>query len=102
MQSASTRPDDNIVPPIKVQDIKAARQLASEITQSGAKLFDMLAKEASERQERLLAIRFLDQSSAAGSGVYTIRILNSQPCTKLASRRVAGAGVYREKREGAD
>jgi Clusterin-associated protein-1 len=41
--------DDNVVVPIKVQDIKAARILASEITQSGAKLFDMLAFEASER-----------------------------------------------------
>jgi len=36
-------------PPIKVQDVKTARILASEITQSGAKLYDLLASEISER-----------------------------------------------------
>lgn len=32
-------------PPIKMQDVKTARTLASEITQSGAKLFDLLELE---------------------------------------------------------
>lgn len=36
-------------PPIKVQDVKHARGLASEITQSGAKLYDLLASEANAR-----------------------------------------------------
>jgi hypothetical protein len=43
------RLDDSAVQPIKVQDIKAARTLASEITQSGAKLYDMLAFEGADR-----------------------------------------------------
>jgi Na+-transporting methylmalonyl-CoA/oxaloacetate decarboxylase gamma subunit len=41
--------DENVPPPVKVQDVKAARTLASEITQTGAKLYDLLATEASER-----------------------------------------------------
>ncbi len=34
---------------IKVQEVKAARTLASDITQKGAKLFDLLATEATDR-----------------------------------------------------
>jgi clusterin-associated protein 1 len=61
--------DDNVVPPpIKTQDVKFARVLASEITQSGAKLFDLLENEATERQERARALRFLDQSSSGPDG----------------------------------
>ena len=38
-------------PPLssQVQDVKAARLLASEITQTGAKVHDLLANEATER-----------------------------------------------------
>ena len=52
-------------PPIKVQDVKTARGLASEITFIGAKLYDLLANENSERVERAKALRFLDQAGAA-------------------------------------
>ena len=49
-RSVSKSHDDEVPPPpIKVQDVKAARLLASEITQSGAKLFDLLEKELTER-----------------------------------------------------
>jgi clusterin-associated protein 1 len=49
-RSASTRvEDETLPPPIKVHDIKVARTLASEITQTGAKLFDYLATEAQDR-----------------------------------------------------
>lgn len=43
--------DDVSAPPapIKVQDVKQARSIASEITQSGAKLYDLLANEANAR-----------------------------------------------------
>jgi hypothetical protein len=42
--------DDDMVPPtIKVQEVKTARTLASEITQTGAKLFDLLATEVDDR-----------------------------------------------------
>lgn len=57
-----------IPPPIKVQDVKVARGLASEITQSGAKLYDLLASEAAERLERSRSLRFLDTAGAA-SGI---------------------------------
>jgi len=54
--------------PIKLQEVRAARQLASEITQTGAKVYDLLANEASERRERERAIRFLDQAASATDG----------------------------------
>lgn len=55
-------------PPIKVQDVKAARQLASEITQTGAKLYDLMENEATERQERARALRFLDLAATTAEG----------------------------------
>ena len=65
-KSASTQiQDESIPPPIKVQEVKAARTLASDITQTGAKLYDLLANEVNERQERLKALRFLDQAGSA-------------------------------------
>lgn len=60
--------DENIPPPIKVQDVKVARTLASEITQIGAKLSDLLQNESSDRLERMKALRFLDQTSGAAEG----------------------------------
>ena len=65
-----TRSHDNdpVPTPIKVQDVKTARVLASEITQSGAKLFDLLANEINERAERLQALRFLDTAAASHEG----------------------------------
>lgn len=54
MSSATVKLDDGALPPIKIQDVKAARVLASEITQSGARLFDMLAYEAKERYAPVL------------------------------------------------
>jgi predicted PurR-regulated permease PerM len=47
-----------------MQDVKAARQLASDITQSGAKLYDLLENEHVERQERAKALRFLDLAAS--------------------------------------
>ena len=47
----------------KLQNLKAARQLATEITESGAKLFDMLAQEKELKQARDNAIEFLDSIS---------------------------------------
>ena len=42
--------DDEIIPPpIKIQDIKVARGLATDITQSGAKLYDLLGTESVDR-----------------------------------------------------
>lgn len=61
-------------PPIKMQDVKTARQLASDITQSGAKLYDLLENEYTERQERARALRFLDQA-ASTSGACIISLL---------------------------
>jgi clusterin-associated protein 1 len=57
--------DDTPPPQIKMQDVKDARKLASELTQSGAKLYDLLEAELSERPERNKALRFLDVAAAA-------------------------------------
>jgi hypothetical protein len=60
--------EETVPPPIKMQDVKAARQLASDITQSGAKLYDLLENEHIDRQERAKALRFLDlAASTSGS-----------------------------------
>merc|ERR1719181_212315 len=47
----------------KVHTLKAARQLASEITESGAKLFDLLGKERELKESRDKALEFLDSIS---------------------------------------
>lgn len=57
--------DDTPPPPIKIQEVKASRTLASEITQSGAKLYDLLSAETKNRQERLQALRFLDSAGSS-------------------------------------
>ena len=50
-------------------EVKTARQLASDITQSGAKLYDLMENEFTERVERARALRFLDQA-ASTSGMH--------------------------------
>jgi hypothetical protein len=73
--------DDSPLPAIKVQEVKAARTLASDITQGGAKLYDLLSVEqknrcvtmqyhysavtiihrlAFSRPERIQTLRFMD------------------------------------------
>ena len=47
----------------KLHNLKAARQLASEITESGAKLFDLLGQEKDLREAREKALEFLDSIS---------------------------------------
>jgi hypothetical protein len=59
---------DHVPPPIKVGDVKMTRQLASEITQSGAKLYDLLENEVNERLERSRALRFLDSAATTAEG----------------------------------
>ncbi|RLN37663.1 hypothetical protein BBJ28_00001919 [Nothophytophthora sp. Chile5] len=48
----------------RVKDPKATRQLASDITQAGAKLYDLLEAELDVRDSRQHAIRFLDALSS--------------------------------------
>lgn len=60
--------EEVLPPPIKVQDVKTARQLASDITQTGAKLYDLMENEATERQERSRALRFLDLAATTAEG----------------------------------
>ena len=62
--SAALDVDDDIPPPVKIQEVKATRGLASEITQSGVKLSDYLENEQQDKGERAKALRFLD---AAGT-----------------------------------
>lgn len=47
----------------KLHNLKAARQLATEITESGAKLFDMLGQERDLRNAREKALEFLESIS---------------------------------------
>lgn len=47
----------------KLHNLKAARQLATEITESGARLFDMLGQERELKQSRDKALEFLDSIS---------------------------------------
>jgi len=47
----------------RLQDIKGARALASEITEKGAKLHDLLKQELEVRAERAKSIRLLDAIS---------------------------------------
>lgn len=51
----------------KLQNVKAARSLASEITESGAKLFDLLEKEEELKSDREKALQFLDNISRIDS-----------------------------------
>lgn len=64
----ATLDEDNTPPPIKVQEVKTTRGLASDITRGGAKLYDLLATEAVDRQERQKALRFLDVASSSAEG----------------------------------
>ena len=47
----------------KLHNLKAARQLATEITESGAKLFDLLGQERDLKDSRDKALEFLDSIS---------------------------------------
>ena len=47
----------------KVSTLKASKQLASEITETGSKLFDLLGKERELKQSRDKALAFLDSIS---------------------------------------
>lgn len=47
----------------KLHNLKAARQMANEITESGSKLFDMLSGERELRNAREKALEFLDSIS---------------------------------------
>lgn len=47
----------------KLHNLKAARQLATEITESGAKLFDFLGQEKELKESREKALEFLDSIS---------------------------------------
>jgi clusterin-associated protein 1 len=51
----------------KVQNAKDARSLASEITESGSTLFDLLEKEESLKTDREKALSFLDNISRIDS-----------------------------------
>jgi len=47
----------------KLSNLRAAKNLANEITEVGAKLYDSLGKEKGLREARLKAIEFLDSIS---------------------------------------
>ncbi|CAG9332306.1 CLUAP1_2 [Blepharisma stoltei] len=66
-QSSSTKNDEessvDITMSSKLQNLKTARGLATEITETGAKLFDLLGKEKDLREARDKALGFLDNIS---------------------------------------
>lgn len=47
----------------KLHNLKAARQLATEITESGAKLYDLLGQEKELKDSREKALEFLESIS---------------------------------------
>ena len=47
----------------KLHNLKAARTLATEITESGAKLFDLLGQEKELKDARVKALEFLESIS---------------------------------------
>lgn len=51
--------------PSQLKNIKGARALATDITERGARLFDLLGKEVDVRVERSKALRFLDTISGS-------------------------------------
>jgi len=47
----------------KLSNLRAAKNLANEITETGAKLYDSLGKERELREARIKALEFLDSIS---------------------------------------
>jgi len=62
-QESEAEPQD-ATPVTKVKDLKGARALATELTERGAKLYDLLGHEVALREERLKAMTFLDAISS--------------------------------------
>ena len=58
-QAKSASPGGPVIDKVR----KAARQLATEITESGAKLFDFLGQERELKESREKALEFLDSIS---------------------------------------
>lgn len=78
MQLTTSQDGDGVSPStIKLQEVKAIRSTASEITQSGARLYDLLASESVDRADRVQAIRYLESvATAQGMKIYTICLQN--------------------------
>ncbi len=59
--------DDNMsnssAPTAKVTDVKALKKLATEITETGARVYDLLQNEDELRKTRMKALKFLEASS---------------------------------------
>ncbi|RYH24588.1 hypothetical protein EON65_16620, partial [archaeon] len=92
----------------QVQDVRTARTLASDITQIGAKLYDLMEHEVSERLARARALRFLDQvASSAGEYCLSCCAVWLYVMSKCAydvvlclCRGVKGSGVHRAQSAG--
>mmetsp|Transcript_43892 Transcript_43892/g.56276 ORF Transcript_43892/g.56276 Transcript_43892/m.56276 type:complete len:388 (+) Transcript_43892:200-1363(+) len=63
-EEESAEMDSNSLPS-QLKNIKGARALATDITERGARLFDLLGKEVDVRVERSKALRFLDTISGS-------------------------------------
>merc|ERR1719181_1001865 len=62
---ASAEEETDLAPlATKLKDVKGARALASEITDRGARLYDLLGKERDVKMDRTRALRFLDAISS--------------------------------------
>jgi clusterin-associated protein 1 len=55
-------------PTAKVTDVKALKKLATEITETGAKVYDLLQNEDELRKTRMKALKFLEASSNSLAG----------------------------------
>jgi clusterin-associated protein 1 len=97
--SSAPLDDDLVPPPIKILDVKAARGLASDITQSGAKLYEILEHEVGNRPERLRALRFLDVIGGAHEGSREHQFMESSARELIEHTRQAVEDMRKECEE---
>jgi Clusterin-associated protein-1 len=65
----------------QLSSIKEARALATDITDRGARLFDLLGKEREARRQRVKAAAFLEAAAAAGGSSSGACLDASSNCT---------------------
>lgn len=97
--SSAPMDDVEVPPPIKILDVKAARGLASEITQSGAKLYEILEHEITNRPDRVQALRFLDVMGSAHEGSREYQFMESSARELIEHTRQAVEDMRKECEE---
>jgi len=97
--SSAPLDDGEVPPPIKILDVKAARGLASEITQSGAKLYEILEHEVANKPDRMQSLRFLDTIGGAHDGSREYQFMESSARELIERTRQAVEDMRKECEE---